>query len=613
MKVSIAHNAKFYLAALVAFATVIVYLNALQNEFAGVWDDNAYIVENVAIRSLNAAFFRWAFLDFYASNWHPLTWLSHAVDYAFWGLNPLGHHLTSIILHATNTLLVVLLTARLLEAVKRRSGNEGTPVFLTDRTVFIAAGVSGLLFGLHPIHVESVAWVSERKDLLCALFFLLSVMAYVRYAKDQGSGSREQGSKGGSSQAGLKNGFTNKQYLLSLGFFVLALLSKPMAVTLPVVLLILDWCPLDRVRSRPALRTVLFEKIPFSALSLFSSIMTILAQRSGESIASLELTPFSTRVLVATKALIAYLGKMLAPRDLVAYYPYPREVSFFSFEYLSAALLVLGITAGCVVLARKQKLWLSAWGYYVITLIPVLGIVQVGNQAMADRYTYLPGLGPFLVAGLVVAWGAAKLDAMPRRGILAKSAGSAAALAVFFFLSYSTFQQIGIWKNSLVLWDNVIISGFESSTAYNNRGLSLDDRGQREAARADFEKAIALDPRNYFAYNNQGVLYGKDGQYERSIDYFQRAIAINPRHADSYCNLGLSYFNVHLYDLALEQYNKAIDLKQDFNAAYLNRGNLHFIMGRKVLASSDYQKACVLGNSMACNASRLLGQELHAE
>jgi len=218
-------------------------------------------------------------------------------------------------------------------------------------------------------------------------------------------------------------------------------MSKPMAVALPVVLLILDWCPLDRVRSRPALRTVLFEKIPFSALSLFSSIMTILAQQSGESIASLELTPFSTRVLVATKALIAYLGKMLAPRDLVAYYPYPREVSFFSFEYLSAAILVLGITAGCVVLARKQKLWLSAWGYYVITLIPVLGIVQVGNQAMADRYTYLPGLGPFLVAGLGVAWSAAKMDAVPRWGVLPNVSAVPQHSQYFFICPLAPFSR----------------------------------------------------------------------------------------------------------------------------------------------------------------------------
>ena len=571
MKGKRAQNSKFYLAALVALATVVVYLNALQNEFVGVWDDNAYIVENISIRSLDPAFFKWAFLDFYASNWHPLTWLSHAVDYAFWGLNPVGHHLTSIILHAINTFLVVLLATRLLEP--RADGLNGLNG-LNKRTL-IAAGVTGLLFGLHPVHVESVAWVSERKDLLCAFFFLLSVISYANYV-------------------------AYKKYRLTLGFFVLALMSKPMAVALPLVLLILDWHPLNRIRSRREFRMVFFEKIPFFALSLLSSIVTILAQRSGESIASLELTPFSTRLLVASKALIAYLGKMLAPLDLVAYYPYPREVSFFSLEYLSAVLLVLGITAGCVALAGKQKLWLSAWGYYMGMLIPVLGIVQVGNQAMADRYTYLPSLGPFLVAGLGVAWCAEKMDAVPRWGILAKCAGSAAALVVVFFLCYSTVQQIGIWKNSFVLWDHVIMSGYESSTAYNNRGLSLDDRGQREAARADLEKAIALDPRDYFAYNNQGVLYGKDAQYERSIEYFQRAIAINPRHPDSYCNLGLSYFNLDRFEDALESYSRAIELKRDFDEAYLNRGNLYLIAGMRERAIKDYRTACDLGNGKAC-------------
>lgn len=593
-------NVKYYLASLAALATLMLYLPALRNEFVGVWDDNAYIAENVAIRSMNLAFFRWAFFDFHASNWHPLTWISHAVDYALWGPNPMGHHLTNIILHAANTAIVVLLTLKMLEIVKERTIQNTSTIFLTDRTILIVAGVTGLLFGLHPIRVESVAWVAERKDLLCALFFLLSVTMYTSYVR---TGCHE------APREELFSRLFNKRYLITLGFFILALLSKPMAVTLPVVLLILDWYPFNRIRSLKTLRTASIEKIPFLALSLASSIITILAQRAGESITSLEFVPLASRVLIASRSLVVYLGKMILPLNLIPLYPYPKDIAMFSLEYLLAISLTMGITAACVALVKKQKFWLSAWGYYVVTLIPVLGIVQVGKQSMADRYTYLPSLGPFLMAGLCVAWIVRKAKNVPKWSILVKSACTAGVLIVLFSMSYITFQQIGIWKNGFVLWNHVIAKGFESSTAYNNRGISLDDMGQRDRAIADYEMAITLDPRNYFAYNNRGVLYGRDGLYHISIEYFLKAIALNPRHADSYCNLGLSYFYMNQYNNALENYNKAIELKQDFDMAYLNRGEVFFITGNKELAIKDYWKACNLGNRNACNAYHRLTQD----
>src|SRR5512144_1307441 len=222
---------KCLMAVSLAMVTLFVYLPALRNEFVGVWDDNIYIVENPHIRSLDAAFFHWAFLDFYASNWHPLTWISLAADYALWGPNPLGYHLTNIILHAFNTLAVVLLVIKLLQTAKERQTGPDLPSFPGERTILLAAGVTGLLFGLHPLHVESVAWVSERKDLLCALFYLLSIITYASYVSNK----------------------TYKTYILTLVFFVLALMSKPMAVTLPVVLLLLDWYPLNRIASFRAL------------------------------------------------------------------------------------------------------------------------------------------------------------------------------------------------------------------------------------------------------------------------------------------------------------------------------------------------------------------------
>ncbi|MCK9419643.1 MAG: tetratricopeptide repeat protein [Nitrospirae bacterium] len=584
---NITQKGKYIIAVTIALATVLVYLPSLRNGFVGVWDDNINIVENLHIRSLDATFFRWAFLDFHGSNWLPLTWISLAVDYAFWGLNPLGYHLTNIILHVLNTLVVVFLVVKLLQAARERTTKPEFLAFLSDRVILFIGGVTGLLFGIHPVHVESVAWAAERKDVLCALFFLLSIIWYANYVSYK----------------------TYKTYMLTLGLFVLALMSKPMAVSLPVVLLILDWYPLNRIPSWKTIWSLVVEKLPFFLMSLVSSMITILAQRSGDSIASLDVVPVSSRLLVAARSLIAYLGKMLLPLNLVPFYPYPRQVVLFSFEYLAVLVLMLGITACALVAAKRHPVLLAAWGYYVVTLIPVLGIVQVGNQSMADRYLYLPSIGPFLVGGIGIAWMAKKVTTAYRRETMRLLVYSLLALCLFFPLSLITIKQMGKWKNSFALWDYTIATGIESAVAYNNRGLSLKEMDQRGNAIADFERAIALDPQNYFAYNNLGVVYGKDGQYPRSIEYFLKAIAINPQHADSYCNLGLSYFNMKQEDKALENYNKAIELKQDFDAAILNRGNLYFIIGNRARALQDYRKACMLGNSRACEVLTIANGE----
>ena len=317
---------KYYAAGAVSLMTFLVYLSALQNDFVG-WDDGTYVVENPFIRSLNGALLKWAFLDFYASNWHPLTWISHALDYAVWGLNPLGHHLTNNILHAVNTFLVVLLVVKLMEAVRRRREAVPRPKIgrstespLTEEPYdvkgpLIAAATTGLLFGLHPIHVESVAWVAERKDLLCALFFLLSIMMYIRYITPPSPSYPKRGWR------------SRGSYFLSLAFFTLALLSKPMAVSLPFVLLVLDWYPFGRITSYKTFGTAFIGKMPFIALSLVSSILTVQAQK--EAIVPMELAPLSQRILVGVESLIGYLWKMILPVNLSPFYPYPKNLSPF--------------------------------------------------------------------------------------------------------------------------------------------------------------------------------------------------------------------------------------------------------------------------------------------
>jgi tetratricopeptide (TPR) repeat protein len=579
-------STSYALAGMVAVITFLVYLPALRNAFVGVWDDNAYVADNIHIRSFDQTFLRWAFSTMQMGNWNPLTWISHAIDYAIWGLNPAGHHLTSIVIHAVNAGLVVLLILELLESARGRPDDLNS--CLTDRTVLLAAGVTGLLFGIHPLHVESVAWVAERKDLLCALFFLLSVLSYATFVSHR----------------------TYKIYFLAFCFFVLALMSKPMAVSLPAVLLILDWYPFGRIRSLKTFWQSVVEKTPFLALSLIFSLLSIIAQRSGGALSSTDKIPLSVRALVAPHSLIAYLGKMLLPLNLVPLYPYPHTVSLFSFPYGVPILLTIGITLTSLALAKKQKIWAAAWTYYVLTLAPVLGIVQIGSQAMADRYTYLPSLGPFLIGGLCSAWMVGRIKRYAKRSALILSVAAFVVISVFLVLSGSTIQQIGIWKNGFTLWDRTITEGFAGATAYNNRGLSLEEAGEWSRASEDFEHAILLDPANYFAYNNRGVIYGKEGQFQRSVEYFLKAIAINPRHADAYCNLGLSYFNLHQFKSALDSYDKAIALKPDFDAAYLDRGNLHVMAGERQLAVADYQEACGLGNRNACEALRLATEDL---
>jgi regulator of sirC expression with transglutaminase-like and TPR domain len=647
-----------FLSVPVFFLTFVVYLSALQNEFIQ-WDDDLYIFGNPHIRSLDAAFFKWAFFDFYAGNWHPLTWISHALDYAVWGLNPLGHHLTNIILHALNALVVVVLAAKLLESavyVSRPSGEKyGTfpndpgkrPDFPSgknsspikaapppslkmrgrresydsageggdewgrekkDRALtvhdshfsLIAAATAGLLFGLHPLHVESVAWASERKDLLCALFFLLSVTAYMKYP----SPSLKGGEVVDPLPSVEKGEGRGKWYVLSLFLFILALLSKPMAVTLPVVLLILDWYPSGRIGTLRGLWTALAEKLPFFALSLGSAVLTVFAQGAGGAIKSIEFAPLSTRVLVGFKSLIAYLWKMIWPVDLIPFYPYPKEASPGSPEYLAAIALVLGITAACVVVAKKHRLWLSVWGYYVITLIPVLGIVQVGLQSMADRYTYLPSLGPFLLMGLFAAWAWARIT--EKWGRRATYLAVTAFVVAIISLSYLTFRQTGIWRDSIVLWSYVIEREPERVLlAYLNRGIAFEKTGQIDRAIEDYDRAIAIDPLYYEAYNNRGVLYGQEGKFDLAIEYFNKSIGINPDNEEAYVDRGIAYALSGRHDRALEDFNRAIQLNQNSAEAYYNRGSLHLRTGDKDLALTDFQKACDLGKEDGCVRSAL--------
>ncbi len=512
---------KYFFAGAVSLITFLVYMQSLQNAFTS-WDDPRYVYENPHIWSFSLDFFRWIFFEFYAGNWHPLTWISHAADFAVWGLNPLGHHLTNNILHAVNTFMVVLLAAKLAETWNWTDLKSEQAAVMNHRRILITGGVTGLLFGLHPVHVESVAWVSERKDLLCALFFMLSILTYIKYVRAKGHEILQKHTT---------LGRFNISYFLCLVFFIFALLSKPMAVSLPFVLLIIDWYPYNRIHSMRSFWAVSSEKLPFILLSLGSSVLTFMAQKEGGAMEIMKAVPLQSRLLVAAHSLFAYLWKMIWPANLIPYYPYPKDSSLFSLEYLSAVALVFGITAVCVAMIKRQKLWLSVWAYYVATFIPVIGLVQVGGQSMADRYTYLPSLGPFFIVGLFSARVFSKGLRSNSGGMITRRVIALVAIILLVSMSYLTFLQIGIWKNGIVLWSYVIEKEPERIYfAYYNRGNHYDQMGQVDKAIDDYNKAISLNRDDPKVFVNRGLVYLRLGQVQLAIADFNEA-----------CKLGNSF------------------------------------------------------------------------
>jgi tetratricopeptide (TPR) repeat protein len=339
------------------------------------------------------------------------------------------------------------------------------------------------------------------------------------------------------------------------------------------------------------------EKLPFLACSLISSILTIMAQRTGEAMMMMAFVPLWARMLVAAKAFVAYLGKMVVPVGLIPYYPYPRphEVTLLSPQYLFAVIFVVVITAGLLVTAKKWKVWLSAWGYYGVTLVPVIGIIQVGAQAMADRYTYLPSLGPFFLIGLIAAWGWAKADSLKKGGVMVKRLAAVAAISLSISLSYVTLKHIAIWKNSIALWNYVIEKEPNRfPIAYNNRGLAFQAIGQYDRAIQDYTAAITLDPAEYLAYTNRGVAFHAMGQFDRAIQDFTAAIHLKPSSADPYTSRGLVLEEMGQVDSAMKDLNEAITLNPSSVDAYLNRGVAFEHINQLDRALEDYGKAVAL-------------------
>ena len=563
---------------IVAAAVFAVFLPTLANDYIS-WDDNLFIYENPHIRSLDLRFLSWALTDVRIDYWQPVSWLSHAVDYALWGPNPVGSHLGNLLLHALNTMLIVMLASTLFQQARRTSSIPDDPSsFVNHHEVLIAGAATGLFFGLHPLRVESVVWAAERKDILCAFFFLLSIRAYIAYR----NGSRAQ-------------------YAWSLAFFLLSVASKPMAVSLPLVLLLLDWYPLNLLTTSAGVRRSVREKMPFFVLSLIIAAATLVQQQSIGAMRSLQEVPPADRILLAVRAIGSYLSKTLYPAGLVPFYPIPRDISLLSVEFGIPCLAVSAITLACLWQLRRSRAPVALWGYFLVTLAPTLAPLPAGDISMADRYTYLPGIGPSLLAGssamLAWRWSRARAD----RSALLRGFLLASGAAVAAFLSFLTIQQIGVWKNSLTFWNYIIEKKpNQISVAYSQRGIVFAEQGDREKAFIDFTTAISLSPRAWSPYQNRGVLFLEMSRYGDALSDFDAALELSPGTPSVLDNRGVTYARLGRAERALQDLSQAIEIDPEFIRAYLDRGELLEGMGRRAQAAEDFRKACDLGSEAAC-------------
>lgn len=486
----------------------------VDNDFIN-YDDNLYVTENNHVQNgITREGVRWAFRTFSAGNWHPLTWLSHMADVELYGLNPRGHHGTSLLIHIMNTALLFLVL----------EGMTGAP----GPSASVAA-----LFAVHPLHVESVAWVAERKDLLSTFFWLLTMFAYLAHARRPCA----------------------RRYLFVALFFSLGLLSKPMLVTLPFVLLLLDRWPLNRCPGRSGIA----EKIPLLALAGISAAVTVVAQSGGGALTSLARLPLSTRLENAAFASIAYLFKTVWPRHLSVFYPHPEGL-LPGWVAAGSGLLLLGLTFLVIRLRRVHPFFAVGWFWYLGTLMPVIGLVQIGVQAMADRYTYVPLLGIFIMA----AWGLPAL--VPRRQNRTAALASM-TLAVLAAFSITTWFRTRDWRNSLILFQSAVRENPKNTVAWNYLGAAYVSLKESDEAIAAYRRTLLLNTDDIMALNNLGSIFIRRREYEQARPLLEQAMRLEPDNARVRYNAGLVLSGLGRRGEAIARFAEALRLQPDFAPA----------------------------------------------
>jgi protein O-mannosyl-transferase len=531
-------------------ATLAVYWQVLDHEFVN-YDDNEYLTKNWHVQSgLNGESVIWAFTTSHFKNWHPITWLSHIIDFQLFGLDPTGHHLVNLLFHLANSLLLFTVLFRLTGAIWQ-SG-------------FVAA-----LFALHPINVESVAWLAERKNVLSTFFWLLTMWAYIRYTENPSA----------------------KRYGWVALFLTLGLMSKPMLVTLPFVLLMMDyWRQLqfEQEDKRLDILSLIREKIPLFLIVVGSSIITFIAQKSGATLKSETILSLQARIVNALVSYWEYLEKTVWPTRLAVFYPHPGN-ALGLWKAILCSMALLGITAVAIRLIKKAPYFAFGWFWYLGTLVPVIGIVQAFKwmHGMADRYMYIPMIGIFII----VAWGLA--DLLARWNHQEKTPALFAGLLIPFMVI--TWTQVGHWKNSITLFKHAIsvtdTKYPDQALMHNNLGIVLEERGRISEAMTHYRTAMKIKPDFALPHNNLGNVLFATQNNEEAITYYNSALKLRPDYAMAHNNLGIALEKKGELEEAIAHYRKAVRLEPNLVLAHYNLGIVLKEKGELEEAIFHYQEA----------------------
>jgi len=562
-------------------STLLVFWQVRNFEFTN-YDDDKYVSQNLhVLNGLTQDGIIWAFTTPNIGNWLPLTWLSFMLDCQLFGPNPGWIHFINLLFHIVNTLLLF--------AVLKKMTGALWP------SAFVAAA-----FAIHPMHVESVAWIIERKDVLSTLFLLLTLAAYVSYVRHRGM----------------------VRYLLTVLLFASGLLAKPMLVTLPFVLLLLDYWPLDRFAAPQAVKTaaiadrrrilyrIIIEKIPFFALVAASSVITFIVQKGSGAVMDVNTLSLQKGVANAFLSYTRYIGKMFWPQNLAVFYPH--DIDRFSFwQIVMCAMLLLGILVFVIRFGRKQRYLPVGWFWFVGTLIPVIGLVQSGAQSYADRYTYISYIGLFIM----IAWGLPELLSKWPYRKLTIGISMVIVLAAFGICAY---RQVSYWKNSFTLFTHALKVTQDNYIAHNNLGAAYGSLGRYQEAIDAYNQTIRINPAYADAYYNLGVAYVTVGRYQEAIEASKQAIRIKPDYAEAYNNLGVAYSELGRHQDAMEAYQQAIRIKPDYAEAHCNLGGTYDEFGRHQDAIESFKQAIRINPDYAKahynlgNAYRQLGRHQDA-
>ena len=537
------------------------------------YDDADYVSANAHVQSgLTGQNLYWAFTTGHASNWHPLTWISHMLDWQLFSAHPSADHVVNMVIHALNTALLFAVLRRLTGAHWR-------------------SALVALLFGIHPLRAESVAWISERKDVLSTFFFLLTVGSYGIYAASLNAEAHSAR-------------ISRRWYCAALACFALGLLSKPMLVTVPFLLLVLDYWPLQRFApDRDGLRRVprlVREKIPFAVMASISSIITFAVQRKGGAVStSLSLWE---RVANALVSYARYVGKTVYPVDLSVLYPHPGHWPLWAVAGSATGLVV--VCALAILNVRRVPYAAVGWFWFLGGLVPVIGFVQVGIQSMADRYTYIPGIG-LLIA---IVWGAAELmDLGPRF----KPIAGGGAVLVSGFLAFLCAQQIQFWRNSEALFKHAIEVTSNNYLAYNNLGFYLSSKGELERAKENYKKSLEINPGYPDALNNLGYALAGEKKVMEAIPLYEAALRQSPNHPEIHNNLGNAFSELGRLDEAIAQYQITLRQEPDHADAHNNLG-IALAMQGKLEDSISHFRAAIRAKPGYASAHSNLGNALAA-